>query len=72
MSCSAFPIAWDDTKPKKLCLIKVCVGSLGLIYEKLESYFLELSLLLLLEDRMKWRIQSLEYDLFRSQPENVY
>lgn len=48
------------------------MGSLGLIYEKLESYFLELSLLLLLEDRMKWRIQSLEYDLFRSQPENVY
>lgn len=72
ISCSAFPIALDGTEPKKLCLIKVCGGSLGLIYEKFESYFLELSLLPLLDDRMQWRIQGLEYDLFRSQPQNVY
>lgn len=42
---NAFVIALGDTESRKFCLIKVCGGSLGPVYEKLESSFLELLLL---------------------------
>lgn len=42
---NAFAIALGGTESRKFCLIKVCGGSLGPVYEKLESYFFELLLL---------------------------